>query len=340
MVDGYVRCQPDRVLVSLPSRVLAGAGALALTAGTVALISAPLLLKAPIHQSSSLRATGPGTFLATTTGKPVAGTFVQTSTIRSHTGSATTVSYDQTQVATFVPASGGPARELTSSTLTHAFDRSTGQGRPGAQGDTVGTTAHLFKLPFHTSRTTYEIWDETAKRAVPLRFSGEQVLDGLRVYVFTRDVPATDLGVLPLFESIPGSYVGHPELPSIPADEWYETTDTRLYVEPVTGSLVGGTSSPHLWAQTTGRYAGLKVDLLTVRGAAPVAADAARLVRDAKHARQQVLLLQRAPWVLGGVGLVLLAVAFWLGRRRPVVRPAVDLPAPRGEAVAALDAPA
>jgi hypothetical protein len=165
-----------------------------------------------------------------------------------------------------------------------------------AQGDTVGTTAHLFKLPVDTQKHEYEIWDETAKKAVPLRYNGEKVLSGLRTYVFSRAVAPTDLGELPIFKAIPGSFIGRPKILSIPAHEWYENTASTLYVEPVTGSLVGGDSSPHLWAQTTGAPVGLKVDLLAVRGAKPAAADAARLIRDAKAARTKVLRLRHLPY--------------------------------------------
>jgi hypothetical protein len=302
-------------------------------------IVAPLLLKAPLTQDSHLRATGPATFLDKATGRPRAGTFVQDVTVKTHqlngarAGTGTVSSFDQHSLSTFVPASGG-TQQIAESSLTQAFDRSSGVGRPGAQGDTVGTTAHLFKLPFDTQKHDYAIWDDTARKAVPLRYQGVKVLDGLTTYAFSRTVPPTDLGELPVFKAIPGSFVGRPTVPSIPAHEWYENTASTLYVEPVTGSLVGGRSSPHLWAQTTAAPLGLKVDLLKVRGATPTPADAARLVKDAKTARSRVLKLRHLPYQLGGVGALLLAAAGLLSRRRKPAAPAVPdvaglLPAPR-----------
>lgn len=335
MVVRLVRSEAYEVAATVVPRLLAATGALAVVAAGASVLLTPLLLKAPLDQDSRLRASGAATFLDTTTGAPVQGTFVQDSRITTHkvngiaAGSSTVASYDQVQTQSF--ASGGSTKELPSSTLTHAFDRSTGVGRPGAQGDTLGTTAHLFKLPFGTQKRDYTIWDVTAKRAVPLVYAGQKTIDGLSTYVFRRPVPATDLGILPIFLAVPGSWVGHPELPSIPAHEWYENADSTLYVEPVTGSLVGGASSPHVWAQTTGRLGGLKVDLLRVESAAPVAADAARLVAEAKSARAKVIRLHQAPWAFGGGALIcfLAALVSRQVRRPRAVGREVFLPAPR-----------
>ena len=301
---------------STSSRVLAAAGAVSATGALVVVLVSPLLLKAPGTRNTQLRSVGPATALDPTSGRQLAGTFTLDTTVTTHGSarSATVASYDQVSVSSF-QAAGHRSRRLASSSLTQAFDRSTGAGRPNVLGDTVGSTAHLFKLPFHTAKHDYRIWDDTAKKAIALRFAGVRTVDGLRVYVFTRDVPATDLGVLPVFHGIPGSFVGHPELASIPADEWYETTRTQLYVEPVTGSLVGGMSSPHLWAQTTGRFAGLRVDLLRVSSATPDERGRANLLARARTAKRQVLVVERAPWGLGGLGIVFLASAGLVGRR-------------------------
>jgi hypothetical protein len=320
MVPGYARREAATMqpFPSTSSRLLAAAGAVAATGALVVMLVTPLLLKAPGTRNTHLRSVGAATALDPASGRQLSGTFALDTTVTTH-GSArstTVASYDQVSVSTF-QSTGHRTRRLASSTLTEAFDRSTGVGRPNVLGDTVGSTAHVFKLPFHTARHDYVIWDDTAKRAVALRFTGERDLDGLRVYVFTRDVPATDLGVLPVFHSIPGSFVGHPELASIPADEWYETARTELYVEPVTGSLVGGMSSPHLWAQTTGRFAGLRVDLLRVSSAAPDDRGQAMLLARARKAKRQVLMVEHAPWVLGGLGVALVATAGLVGRRRP-----------------------
>jgi hypothetical protein len=310
------------LLPTTASRVLCGLGVLAVLGAGGAVLVRPLLLKAPLDIGSSLRSTGSATFVDVATGRPVKGTFAQETRLRAHdlggrrAGTAAVAAFDSTSRSTFTPTGGGPVRELASSTSTYAFDRSTGAGRPRAQGDTLGTTAHLYKLPFGTERRDYTAWDDTAEREVPLRFEGERDLDGLHVLVFSRDVPPTDLGVLPVFQAVPGSFVGRPETPSIPAHKWYESRGSRLYVEPVTGTFVGGQSSPHLWARTTGPLAGLEVDLLTVDAASPDQASAARLVADAAHSREQVLRLRRAPWVLGAPGLGLVAVALLGGRRR------------------------
>jgi hypothetical protein len=313
MVPWPVPVQAVRVPGITSSKLLAGAGATLVGLGLAAAVATPLLLKAPVTQTSHLTASGTARLLDPVSGTQRTGTFVQDTRISGRrNGSNVVATYQQRATQSFVDAAGA-RRQLATSTLTQAFDRRTGEGRPGAAGDTLGTRAHLFKLLFGTRKQTYRIWDETAKRAVPLVYTGEKRVRGLPAYVFTRDVPPTDLGPLPVFRAVPGSFVGHPELASIAAHEWYESRGGTLYVEPVTGSIVGGASSPHLWAQTA---SGQRVDLLTVTGATPEPADAARLVRDAKQARAQVLLLRRAPWVLGALGALLLPGSVAAARRR------------------------
>ncbi len=320
MVSRVVPADPHYVRTKL---LAASAGLCAILA-VLLVILAPLLLKAPTTVDRQTRSTGPAMFLDRATGTLRPGTFEQVSTVTTHRSGTAIASYDQVATQTFVAA--GVRTELSRNALTQAFDRSTGAGRPGVQGDTVGTTAQLFKLPFNTGHRTYAIWDETAKKAVDLVYVGERTLRGLPVLEFRRDVGPTDLGELPLFKAVPGAWVGHPELPSIPAHEWYENTDTALYVEPVTGSLVGGRSSPHVWAQTTGKLGGLRVELLRVSRATPVEADAAALVATARTAKGKVQLLRRTPWALGVVALLLAGSAVLTHRPH---RSAVAVPPPR-----------
>lgn len=297
--------------------VPAALGAVAATGALLSVLVAPLLLRAPLDLDRSLHVTGSAVAVDPATGRQVRGSFAQDTTLTGHPrgGTATVASYDATSSATFVPAAGGAVRSLSTSSSTYAFDRRTGAGRPGVQGDTLGTTASQYKLPFDTPRRDATGWDDATHQPVPLVYRGERVLSGLTVLVFGKDVPATDLGELPVFKAVPGSWVGHPTVPSVPAHQWYAATG-ELYVEPTTGAVVGGRSSPHVWARTTGPLGGLEVDLLRVTDATPDAASTARLLADARHARDQVVRLQRAPWVLGSVALLLLAAALVVHRRR------------------------
>lgn len=329
-------------MASTSANVLAGAGVLSLFLGFTAAVAEPVLLKAPTVGVGQTRATGQASVLDAASGKPVAGSFVQVTDISTHVaggtraGTGSVSSYDQHATSSFVDAVTGASRVLSSSTITQAFDRNTGAGRPGVQGDTLGTTAHLFKLPFGSKKQTYSMWDGTAKRATDLVYVGVKTVSGLRTYEFKRVVPPTDLGLLPIFKAVPGSFVGHPEVASVAAHEWYENTDARLYVEPVTGSLVGGSSNPHLWAQTTGALSGLKVDLLKVANAAPDTATVARLVKSAKSSRARVQNLRRLPWLLGALGVLLLAGGLLVGRR---LRTAPDAPAQPADGSVILPAP-
>ncbi|MCW2776489.1 MAG: hypothetical protein JWN17_214 [Frankiales bacterium] len=324
------------------ARVLLGAGAFSVTlAALVAGVATPALLKAPLVNSVTTQASGPATKLDAATGAQVAGTFRQVATKGTHTvggkaaGDSDVAVYDSYSASSFAPAGGGPVAELTKILYTQAFDRSTGVGRPSVAGDTLGTTAHAFKLPFDVQKTTYQLWDSSAEKAFPLRYTRETTVGGLDVYAFTQDATATDLGELPVLKAVPGALVGEPQTPSIPAHEWYENLGKVVYVEPVTGSIVGGKSNPHLWAQTAD---GRKVDVLKAQGVGLVPASQSEVVADAKDNAKKAGLLHTAPWVLGVLGLVLLVAGFVMLRRRPVAAHTIDLderttalPVPRAE---------
>lgn len=301
------------------ARVLLGAGAFTLSlAGLTVAVAQPALLKAPVVNSTSTEASGPALKLDASTGEQVPGTFRQFRAVGTKTqdgkplGGGDVAVYDSYSETTFTPQ-GGTEVPLTKTLYTQAFDRSTGAGRPSVAGDTAGTTANVFKLPFGTEKKTYAMWDSTAKKAFPLTYVGEKTLQGLPVYEFKQVVTPTNLGPLPVVKAVPGALVGEPGTPSIPADQWVEDLDKRILVEPTTGSIVGGVSAPHIWAQTAD---GRKVDVLTIRAAVPTAAAQKALVASAKESKSKAQLLQRAPFVLAALGLLLLGLGAALLRRR------------------------
>lgn len=313
-------------MASKSATALVGAGVFCLALGGLTLVVAqPALLKAPTTETSIQIGTGPASKLDAGTGRQVTGTFTSRRVIGTHVengkklGGSDLSVFDSFTTNTFTSAAG-VSNVVSQSKYTQAFDRKSGSGVPTAKGDDVESTAHIFKLPFGTQKKTYQFWDSQAEKAFPLVYVGEKTVSGLKVYEFKQDVTPTDLGPVPVLKAVPGALVGHPELGSLSADQWVENLNKRVYVEPVSGRLVGGLSNPHVWAQTTDtQLPGLKLDLLTVTGAHPDATSQAELLKDAKDARSSTLLLQRAPWVLGVLGLLLLAGGVALGRRKRVI---------------------
>jgi len=303
--------------------LLLGGGAFLLTlALLVALVAKPALLKAPLVNSSTTQATSPALRLDSTTGQQVAGEFQQTRSVGSHTvdqggkkvaqGNGDTAVYDDYTSSNFV-AAGGATSTLSKGLSTTAFDRSTGAGQPGRFADTTATTGNVFKLPFGTEKKTYSWYDGQAKQAFPLEFVRETQVEGVDAYEFRQVVPPTDLGPLPVVGALPGSLLGEPETPSIPANQWVEDTDKRVVIEPVTGQQIAGVSHTHIWAQTAD---GRKVDVLTLQNATSTPESERSTVASVKESKSKAQLLGRLPWVLGLLGLLLLLAGLLLLRRR------------------------
>lgn len=92
-----------------------------------------------------------------------------------------------------------------------------------------------FKFPFNTEQRDYRWFDTSLKKALPIKYSGEQEIRGLPTYKFVQNIPSTLLEE----RDVPGSLVGQPDVPTVRAGLYYEATRT-LYVEPVTGAVIAG----------------------------------------------------------------------------------------------------
>lgn len=180
-----------------------------------------------------------------------------------------------------------------------AFDRSTGKGVPGFQGDTWETSGQTVKFPFDTQRTTHEYYDQTSRRAWPVVFEGRTRVMGLEVYEFRGTVPELELGQYGVLEG---------------TETIYSNTGRTVLVEPVTGSIVSSTTSP----QTSIRFPdGTVRPALLVDELVPTEETLADRVAEAEDSKRSAQLLQRAPWLLGLLGLLLVVAGLVLRRRRP-----------------------
>ncbi|MGB3442697.1 MAG: DUF3068 domain-containing protein [Actinophytocola sp.] len=92
-----------------------------------------------------------------------------------------------------------------------------------------------FKFPFATEQRDYRWFDTSVKKALPIKYSGEEEIRGLPTYKFVQTVPPTLLEE----RDVPGSLVGQPDVPTVRAGLYYEATRT-LWVEPTTGAVISG----------------------------------------------------------------------------------------------------
>jgi len=170
-------------------------------------------------------------------------------------------------------------------------------------------TGLLFKFPFGTKKTTYQVWDDTAAKAVPTRFTGTTKIEGLKIYVFENDVPATVVGS----REVPASVFGLPGTDNVTANSYYQS-HTVYYVEPVTGAIVNEASDVKNWFDYDGNQ------LVTTQAHLTYTP---KQVTDMVHKTlgNQPSLLGKAkgwlPWVAGFLGLVLMSLGYALtqGRR-------------------------
>ena len=221
--------------------------------------------------------------------------------------------YEQSQT-TEVEGLDAPLNVVTEKIL---LDRESGIGTGGRGDRPDHEDAYTVKLPFNTKKGTYQLFDATAGKAFPIEFFGETEVAGLDVYEF-RSGPTEPETVREL--GVPGALVGAPDATTVFVAETYQNLGRVVYVEPRTGSIVGGSSHP--------RRVLTPRDIVDV-GSETAIFDAevttteessAELAADAEDAKGTLTLLGRTlPIVLGLLGLVLIVVGLVLqrGRREP-----------------------
>src|SRR4051812_35823416 len=102
-------------------------------------------------------------------------------------------------------------------------------------------TGLTLNFPFGTEKKTYDIFDGTAAKAFPARFTGTDTLQGVDVYRFEQTVPET---VVQSAE-VPGTMAGAPDQPTVEADVVY-TSERTYWVEPKSGVIVNIEENPNL----------------------------------------------------------------------------------------------
>jgi len=167
-------------------------------------------------------------------------------------------------------------------------------------------TGLLFKFPFGTDKTTYQVWDDTAAKSVPTRYTGSTTIEGLKTYIFENEVPATVVGS----REVPKSVFGLEGTENVTADSYYQNR-TRYYVEPVTGAIVNQVSDTKNWFAYDGN------ELVTTQAHITYTP---QQIKDMVHKTlgNQPSLLGKAqgwlPWVAGFLGLGLLSLGYTVAR--------------------------
>lgn len=225
--------------------------------------------------------------------------------------------------------SEGDPRLITISTDRIAFDRKSGlpvkdkKYQASVDGDTrIEHTGLGYKFPIDTKKKSYPFFDTVVGKSFPAVYSGTEKIHGMKVYKFVQTIKDQPV------------YTNH-VLPSI-----YSNTRT-VYVEPTTGVIING--SEDLNQMLTGRASLDPTSAVTAPELAGKTALKGLLAFTDATVRNQMQLAKDnlpkihavrlwLPLISALLGLVLLALAFFVMRPAAGRSPAIPVPAGQGTA--------
>jgi hypothetical protein len=202
---------------------------------------------------------------------------------------------------------------IDAGTIRVAFNRVTSELTNCCGANVNGATVNMtginpLKFPMFTEQKTYDYFDSTVNKAIPIDFSGTQTLDGVECYLFKQKIPATQFSE----QEVPGSLVGSPDS-SFKAPRMYEN-DRTLIVEPNTGSIIGGTEIQRQFLKGPSGNDALTLLAATITTTEQTKQDA---LNDAKDSLKLLNTLKTTlPLICLVLGLICLGVGFWLVSRR------------------------
>jgi Porin PorA len=169
------------------------------------------------------------------------------------------------------------------------------------QDTNVHHTGLAYKFPFNTQKQDYPFFDVTLRNSTPpMRFDGDDVVDGLPVYRFVQAIPATKVADI---DNVPAELVNGTAGSTVTAGQFYQNVRT-VWVEPYSGIIVKGQEEVR---QTLRGPDGREGQVL-LAGTLTFTQDTVRKqVADAKKARSQLqVLYDTGPLALIGLGAVFL----------------------------------
>jgi hypothetical protein len=188
------------------------------------------------------------------------------------------------------------------------------------------TGINPFKFPFGTEKKTYQYFDGTLAKALPMVFKDVEKVQGLEVYKFEQDIPATQYTEL----EVPGSLVGQPDVPAVKAPRFYSNVRT-VWVEPTTGAVVKGQEVQKQYLAKADGSEGLVLIAATLSFTQQNIDVSVKTAKDG--ASKLNLISKTIPLVSLLLGLVLLGLGLWLAlgsggtSARPTARSAGPAPA-------------
>ncbi|TWE12641.1 DUF3068 domain-containing protein [Rudaeicoccus suwonensis] len=167
--------------------------------------------------------------------------------------------------------------------------------------DNIPTTheGYTIKFPFGLKKNkSYAYWDTTLEKAIPLKYSGTQTIDGMETYKYTVDIPTT---VYEKYE-VPGFLFGLGQSsPGQNADRTYANQRT-IWADPVTGVFMKVQENQTQTVEIPGHAPVTVLKTDTVMDPSTVKAN----VDEYKTKATQLKALIAAPVILGILGVLLI----------------------------------
>jgi DUF3068 family protein len=196
---------------------------------------------------------------------------------------------------------------------TMAFDRRTAQlvncCGANVNGDSsVKQSGYVgIVLPIGTEKKTYPVFVPDVKKAVPFVYAGVDAVGGTEAYRFVANIPPTQNGT----QTVPGSLVNQ-SASSVTLPQFFQAQIT-YWIDPVTGALLNVTENQKLTLRdSTGAQALLLFDANLVATTASVDR---LLAIDNNQVSRASFVGTLLPLLSATVGLILLVVGFFVGRR-------------------------
>lgn len=202
----------------------------------------------------------------------------------------------------------GKAPPIAAYTERVAFERHTGEAvnccGESYNGKPVKHSGLVYKLPFRSEKKTYQFWDSTLLKALPMSYRRTTEINGVTVYEYVQNITRTRSGTT----EVPPSVLGLPGTGSVSATDWYSNVRT-LWVEPETGVIIKGQEKQY--------------NTIEAPGADPLVATDVTIAYDAptvKHntdtygpkSNQLELVRVWLPLATGVLGLILLGAGLFL----------------------------
>lgn len=124
------------------------------------------------------------------------------------------------------------------------FDRTSGEAvdccNASMDDEPLTFTGLIYKFPFNAQKQTYQFFDNDTRKAWPATYDGTETLDGLTVYRYVQEVPATKIDTL----SVPSKVVGAKPGTMVTVEQW-ESNHAVYDVEPETGVIIKASQEPN-----------------------------------------------------------------------------------------------